>query len=284
MKNEATGRRGESCLSDAKLDALTHDELSVTEVGVVNEHLASCDRCRARCAALTEARDAWRSRSLPSLSSSMAALPPSMPPARQEAKVIPFRRRAVAWAGGAAAAMAAAASLLVMVRTNDPDIHRPAADEVAPAQGTNGQSVHRSEANEFTTRAKGDLALRIFLDSPQGARELVAGDTLQAGDRLRFALSGVTDEVALVIGVDGTGNASVYAPASGRFSVIGRDGSVDGFAELDAVIGPERLVAVVCDTAPSIDLTLDAVRQRLNRGLEEGCRTVERQFDKRIAR
>lgn len=254
MSSEPPLPRGESCLSDARIDALTHDELTEAEVGVVKTHLAECAACRARCASLTEARDAWRSRTLPPLSAVADARIPSQP---AEAKVIPIRR-ALAWASGSVAAVVAAASLLVAVRTENEPV--------------------------LTTRIKGDLALRVFLEGSQGARELLASDSVQAGDQLRFAVSGSHDELALVVGIDGTGNAGVYAPSSGFFSAIGGDGVLKGVAQLDAAIGPERFVAIVCTVAPPVDLVLKAARQRTFRELPGDCRYVERQFDKRVTR
>ncbi len=259
MKIEAPGRRGDACLSDARLDALTHGELTDAEVAGVNEHLSACAACRARCATLTEARDAWRARPLPSLAS-VAAMRSSPPSRAEEAKVIPFRR-AFVWAGSGAAAMAAAATFLLMVRTGSPD------------------------DLDGGTRGKGDLALRVFLEGPEGARELMAGDMVHPDARLRFSLAGVNpDEYAVIVGVDGTGDANVYAPSSGRFSPIGRDGALEGVAQLDAAAGPERFVAVVCATAPPVDSALNMARHRTVPQLLDGCRSVERQFDKRIVR
>lgn len=249
-------RRKEGCLSDARLDALTHDELSVSEANEVNGHLESCASCRERCNEMTTARDAWRARSLPALSS-LAAMSPAPVPEEMRAKVLPFRRPST-WAGGAAAVLAAAASLLVVVRGSDP------------------------REDDRTLRTKGELALRVFVEGPQNSRELVVGDALYTGDRLRFALPGAGDGLALIVGVDGAGEASVYAPSSGQFASVGVDGALEGIAQLDAVVGPERLIAVVCTGAPALSVVLDAARQREESSWPEGCRVVERRFDKRL--
>ncbi|MFZ9889076.1 MAG: hypothetical protein ACO3JL_16385 [Myxococcota bacterium] len=250
-------QRGERCLSDAKLDALTHEELSAGDASDAQQHLDSCVTCRTRHTELTNARDAWRARSLPSLAS-LASSPAAPAPRVEQAKVLPFRRPSM-WAGGTVA-VAMAASLLLLIRTEEPS------------------------RDDVTFRTKGDIALSVFVESDQGARELVVGDSLYAGDRLRFAVSGAGDGLALVVGVDGAGAASVYSPSSGEFSLVGKEGALAGVATLDAVVGQERLVAVVCTTAPPVAEVLDAARHADDNVWPAGCRTVERKFEKRAQR
>ncbi|MCB9536815.1 MAG: hypothetical protein H6704_11235 [Myxococcales bacterium] len=133
-------------------------------------------------------------------------------------------------------------------------------------------------------RAKGSLTLRVFRAHDDAVAELISGDAVEAGDRLRFRPEGAPpDAHLLVVGREAGGALFAYAPLDGRSLPAGAldaEGALPGAAELDASTGPEWVWLVACDRAFDLgDLAPAGDAGRLR--TPAGCRTAAFEIVKR---
>jgi len=153
-------------------------------------------------------------------------------------KAAPAPRRMASWwrwifAGGALAA--AAAALLLIVRRDD----KPTEDDI----GIKG----------------GDVTLIIHTEG----RRLASGDTVQAGEKIRFEISAGRRGYVAIVGIDGAGAQTVYFPFNGT-QPAPVDPTVEkilpGAVKLDATPGDERFYALYSEQLFVLDTALTAVR------------------------
>jgi hypothetical protein len=125
-------------------------------------------------------------------------------------------------------------------------------------------------------RTKGGLALTVFVKRAGGAVEPVSRDgELRAGDEMRFSLVSAKPGYAVVLGLDATPAATVYAPsAPGQPPIRIEAGTtaLPGSIVADETAGVERVIALVCDAAPSPD----ALRARAAAALAHASGMPER--------
>jgi hypothetical protein len=116
--------------------------------------------------------------------------------------------------GGALAAVAAIV-LIVMAR------REPTPDDIEIKGGEIGLIVHAPD------------------------RRLATGDTVRAGDRLRFEIAAGRSGYVAVFGVDGTGATTMYFPKQGTAAAAfdPKDPILPGAIELDATPGDETFYA-----------------------------------------
>ncbi len=147
------------------------------------------------------------------------------------------RKLASVWrwlfAGGALAA--AAAALLLIVRRDD----KPTEDDI----GIKG----------------GDVTLIIHTED----RRLASGDTVQAGEKIRFEINAGRRGYVAIVGIDGAGAQTVYFPFQGT-QPAAVDPTVDkilpGAIKLDATPGDEKFYALYSEQLFVLDTALSAVR------------------------
>lgn len=164
--------------STLALHQLALGELAPDRADAVRTHLADCDRCRARLAAV-EAEAAAFDDALPP---ALAALDAAPAPAHW----LLFLRRLAP----AAVALAAAALLIVA----SPALLGPG--EPSPAAGT---------------RTRGTLpALEVWIDGPSGVRPLRADEPVAPGDRVQLLVDAHGAARIGLAGRDGTGAVEVY--------------------------------------------------------------------------
>jgi hypothetical protein len=212
--------RTESCASDLQLDEMLAGSLGGgPDEANLREHVEHCARCQAR-------------------RSAMAGVAPLVPDtdafARQlasDAARTPMRRRFYG-AAGALAAMAAGVALFLNIRGSGPDIARE--------------------------RTKGTLALTAYIKRPDGRIDGVSDQgRLSPGDEMRFAIVTGRPGFVAVLGLDAGPSVTVYVPAAPARapSRVERPGQVAlaGSIVADDTLGFERVSALVCDTAPSLD-------------------------------
>lgn len=157
---------------------------------------------------------------------------------RRMEKLAPEPKKLATWwrwvfTGGALAA--AAAAILLIVRRDD----KPTEDDL----GLKG----------------GDVALIIHTEG----RRLASGDTVQAGERIRFEINAGRRGYVAIVGIDGAGAQTVYFPFQGR-QPAAIDPTVDrllpGAVKLDATPGDETFYALYSERPFVLDLALPAVR------------------------
>ena len=88
------------------------------------------------------------------------------------------------------------------------------------------------------------------------------GTTLDAGDRIRFAVTPAGVRYLLVASIDGLGAATIYYPYGGPQSAIIEGDRVEpaGSIELDAAPGPERIYALLSDEPIAADTVIAKLR------------------------
>jgi hypothetical protein len=158
---------------------------------------------------------------------------------KRMARLEPEPRRLATWrrwlvTGGAL--VAAAAAILIVVR-------RDTRDDQEPDLQTKGNGVS------------------LVVHTPM--RQLATGDTVHPGERIRFEVIASRRGYIAVVGVDGTGNPTVYHPSGGSAA-----GAIDpaaasllpGAIELDATPGDEKFYAFYSEQPFSIDAVLPALR------------------------
>lgn len=127
-----------------------------------------------------------------------------------------------------------------------------------------------------TVTAKGGLTLRVVRRRGDAATELVSGDSVQAGDRLRFVVGGgPAGGQLLVAGAETDGTLFAYVPASGRSvpaSQLDAEGALPGAAVLDASSGREHAFLVWCEGPITVAELGRADHDRLV--APPGCRTA----------
>lgn len=194
-------------------------------------HLAACLICRDRLAALATDHARW-----------LASIDVT---ARIDAVLrdgAPRRRRSYGRVG-AAAALAACAALAVFAL-------RPRAVDLGPGD----------------ERRKGGDRFEVYRRSADGRVAAVAdGDSLQPGDAIRFRVTLASPGYVGVLGLDAARAVTAYAPAGPALQWIARGDTtlLDDSIILDATLGPERLVLVVCDTPRPIAELVTAARAAL---------------------
>lgn len=222
--------RPQGCLSDFALERiLVGERMPPAEQVASAQHLSACRACRSR-------RD------------ELAAVEAQAPDPNfwRRAEGGAFARPA--WSrrlvGGLAGAAALATVLVLAARP-----HR-AAEMSGSAAGV---------------RAKGDgLALEVVARRADGRLVPVYdGTALRPGDALRFLVNAPVAGQAAVLGLDGAGHVSVYAPVApaGTLAVAAGPGTLPGSVVLDDGPGEERFVALLCAAQPT-RAALDAAGRR----------------------
>jgi hypothetical protein len=186
-------------------------------------HLAACERCRARLAAMRELGDEFRREVFPRTVD--AVVERSRP-----RRVIPR------WLLAAAPLGAAAAAAIVLV------VAGPPADYLG---------------------AKGGLGLAVFVDDAGAARPVRDGDAVPARAAIRFQVRPAAPCGLWLLSVDGAGQVSrLYPPSGERAAPVEAAVSLPGGAVLDGRAGPERIFAVCAPSAvawPEVERAARAV-------------------------
>lgn len=138
-----------------------------------------------------------------------------------------------------ASALAAAAAVLVFLRPGDDD-SKPVDD----------------------IQVKGDdITLVVHVATEGGSRRVATGDEVQPGDRLRFEVNAAKPGFLAVVGIDGSGQLTVYHPGNGTgpMSFDPRAGVLPGAISLDATPGEERFFALYSQRPFAFDTVLPLV-------------------------
>ena len=168
----------------------------------------------------------------------------TLPPLR----VVPLRRRV--WPRVVAGlSLAAAASVLLMVRPSP-------------------------------TRIKGDGGplLGMYVQHDGQVRRVWPGETVAAGDAVRFAVTTPVPGYVAVLSRDPRGRASVYFPSAEV--AASKDVALPTATRLDGSVGEEEIVGVFC----ALQLDVEPLRAALEKGslsAPDGCEVTRWSFVKR---
>ena len=101
-----------------------------------------------------------------------------------------------------------------------------------------------------TVRAKGGLALRVFREREGAVDEVLPGDPVRGGDRLRFRPETPAPGFVLVVGVESDGTLFNYLPGAGDAALPVEAGpaadALPGAAQVDASVGREWVHLIFC--------------------------------------
>lgn len=154
----------------------------------------------------------------------LASYPP--PPAKPTS--LGALRRRVALGVPLAAALAIAAAFMLMSRPSQPE--------------------------SYGERSKGGARIGYFLKRGERVMRGNAGDVVLAGDRLRLTYTIDEPRYLGVLGLDGTGRAAVYFPATGKAERVaaGSDRALPISIEFDDAAGDEQISALFCAQAKEL--------------------------------
>ena len=204
-----------TCVSDLRLDAYLAEESTLDEARSIRGHLAHCERCRARLAALMSARTQY------------LASPPGVAlrsdlgtraGGSRTAKRGPSRTL------GAFAVLAAAAALLLTALPRE-------------------ASEHFGE-----TRLKGGQRLGFFVKHKGRTRRGSDGERVSPGDLLRFTYTTTRAVQLAVLSYDAEQHASAYVPFIAVAPGVNLAAPLS--VELDASLGVEQLYGMFCAERP----------------------------------
>ncbi len=121
----------------------------------------------------------------------------------------------------------------------------------------------------------------MYVQHDGEVRRAGPGETVAAGDAVRFAVSMPRAAYVAVLSVDSKGSGSIYFPLTARAALLsaGQDVALPLSTRLDATVGEERLIGLFC----SSPVELAPLRQGLERGLDrfpEGCQVTRWSFIK----
>jgi hypothetical protein len=173
-----------------------------------------------------------------------------LPPLR----VVPLAPRPRLWLRAAAAGLgiAAAASLVLVFRPSGERVKGP------------GFSLH------------------MYVEHGGEVRRAGPGETVAAGDAVRFAVTTPAKAYVAVLSLDPEGHGSIYFPIGARAEPVeaGAEVALPLGTRLDATVGEERIVALFC-TSP---IELEPLRVQLERSgvsVPDGCQVTRWSFVKR---
>jgi len=213
----------ESCPTAWSLQRHALDELKGEEWETVASHVAQCERCRQELTTLDNEREAFLAdRPFAAAEADISEGAVFLP----EDPEIEVRRPLWAWARGAMAALVACAAAAV----------------VATLLVTAG--VGESPALD---RLKGMTDLQAALLRDGKVVHVEPGLVARPGDEIQFRVDTADFGHVIVLGVDGTGEVSVYQPQDGGDSVAVEPGAgrtLDPAFRLDDAPGPEVYVAL----------------------------------------
>ena len=110
--------------------------------------------------------------------------------------------------------------------------------------------VHGAPPPGYLGTKGGGLALSVFVQGADGAREVADGQAIPAGAAVRFQLRPERACRLWIVSVDGAGQVSRLFPASGEVPAsVSAGGALPGGAVLDGRAGPERIYAI-CTASP----------------------------------
>ncbi len=222
-------------LQDLALERLALGDLDDAAQRSVQDHLAGCPGCEERHRAIV----AELAVPLPEL-----GLEAGRAPEPAVAEVVPLRPDHTRWlVGGLGTALALAAGVLVILL----------------------QPVEPQDDPGFQARGS-ELVLEVYRQNDDGAVRLQTGDTVRPGDHLGFRVASQDAGYLLVLGIDSTLEPypcypSVPSHGAVPWTASPRPVQIDAAVRLDAIPGQERIVALLCEEALSLDVIAPTLRQ-----------------------
>ena len=235
-----------ACPSRLRFDQLIAGELERAQAEQLEQHAASCARCRPLLAAQQRGHARFSAQLPPAVRARVAERGGEVGRERSA------RSRARVWLRWSTPLLAAAAALLAYRTWSG-----------APA--------------EDAVRTKGS-ALRFYVLHDGVVRPGSDGERVQPGDRLQFTYTNDQDAYLLIVSIDGAGKASAYYSDGERAASVAAGSGVPLARStlLDDTLGRETVYALQCAEPIAIAPVLEALQRAPTREpAAPGC-TVER--------
>jgi hypothetical protein len=156
-------------------------------------------------------------------------------------RMTPEKRSSLRWFIPVSALAAAAAVVLVVIRRGNDGAGNSTGDDI---------------------QVKGDdISLVVHRATGDGSTRLVTGDAVHPGDRIRFEVDAGKPGFVAIIGIDGTGQPTIYHPDHGTAPVAFDPTThvIPGAIELDATPGDEKFFAVYGERPFTFDVVVPAL-------------------------
>jgi hypothetical protein len=123
-------------------------------------------------------------------------------------------------------------------------------------------------------RSKGGPRLGFYLKRGNDVTRGANGQSVRAGDRLRFTVSSSQALQLAILGRDGAGKSFTYYPNSTRSVSVGpaQELALDSSVELDRAPGTEQVLAVFCDEPFDLAPLLETLGRHGSLPELPGCR------------
>ena len=154
-----------------------------------------------------------------------------------------------------AAGLAAAAALVLVVRTD-----------------------------RLRERTKGPgFGVAMFVLHGDAVRKAGPGEVVAPGDTVRFAVTTPVAGYAAVLSLDPAGRASIYFPRGPRAAPVGAGADVPLplATRLDATVGEEHVVGLLCEHAVELEPVRAALEAGAGDAIPGGCQVTRWRFAKR---
>jgi hypothetical protein len=176
----------------------------------------------------------------------------ALPPLRAVAPARAARPRGVI---ALAAGLAAAAAVVLVLRTD------------APGERAKGSGV----------------GVSMYVLHGDAVRKAGPGEVVAPGDAVRFAVTTPAPGYVAILSLDPAGRASIYFPQGLRAAPVeaGADVPLPTATRLDATVGEERVVALLCERAIELEPLRAALEAGSGEVIPEGCEVARWRFFKR---
>jgi hypothetical protein len=134
-----------------------------------------------------------------------------------------------------------------------------------------------------TERIKGSgYGLSLFVQHGGDVRRAAAGESIAAGDSVRFAVTTPAPAWVAVLSVDPRGHASAYFPLGARAEAVpaGAEVPLPIATRLDGTMGEEKILGLFCSSPVELAPVLAAL-QGGNALIPDGCQVTRWSFVKR---
>lgn len=211
--------RTSGCISDLSFDRWRAHELDASQIEELTRHLGECENCRARHRSLEAQADAFLERFQAPAFVAGSGLWPRVP--------MDHRRklsRVRTWSTAVAALAVAATAVLVM-------------------------QYPKLSGQADSVRSKGSPHLGFYVKHGTRVDLGTDGQTVHAGDQLRFFVSLNQPLHFALLSRDGVGGVTEYYPGTGHSQRVSaaQNKNLDSSIELDGILGREELWAIFCD-------------------------------------
>jgi hypothetical protein len=140
----------------------------------------------------------------------------------------------------------------------------------------------RTDSLRERTKGPG-VGVAMYVLHGDAVRRAGPGEVVAPGDAVRFAVTTPEPGYAAVLSLDPAGRASIYFPEAPRASPVaaGVDVPLPIATRLDATVGEEHVVGLLCDRPVELEPVRAALEAGAAGAIPDGCQVTRWRFVKR---